>query len=92
MNRIGPVGLYALSRDADSIDSNVHAYSASAVSWALRGDLDQVHVEVGKLTDGQRDDLMRAASIVIAIAGGIDVDPAEEAHGRYVAALERKRT
>jgi hypothetical protein len=52
-------------------DANMYSHSSAALSWALRGNLAQVKTQLAKLTDAQRDDLMAAASIVIAVAGGL---------------------
>lgn len=56
---------------AGPVDSDMHSRSSAAMRWALRGDLAQVHVEVGKLTSAQRDELVAAACIVVAACGGL---------------------
>ncbi len=56
-----------------SIVRNPGAHSAamSAMSWTLHGDRTTARYHLNKLTDDQRDELMTAAAILVAITGGV---------------------
>lgn len=70
--------------------ANGHSRSAAAVLWALHGKLDMVEVEMAKLTDDERDALLRACAVVIGVAAPDPVVPAGEARHQYRLALARR--
>ena len=58
------------SRTLLGFDANGHAHAAAALSWSLRGNRENCRASVEKLSQEQRDELMEAACVLIAIAGG----------------------
>lgn len=53
-------------------DPDAHAHAASSFSWALRGDRDRVRHYLSTLDTADRDAVLRAVSIIAAVAGDLD--------------------
>jgi hypothetical protein len=52
--------------------SEAHAGAASAFSWSLRGDRDLVRRYLSTLDTAERDLVVQAASLVVAVAADLD--------------------
>ena len=53
------------------IDANTHAVCASALSWVLQGNRALARDYISRLSEDNRDRLMEAAAILVAITGGV---------------------
>jgi len=53
-------------------DPNAHARANAVWSWTLRGDLAEAKRLLDLLTDEERDAVMEVATVLTAIAGGIE--------------------
>ena len=58
-----------------------HADDQAAMSWSLRGDLDRMRSALVCLTEPELDEVMRAAALLVAVAGGLDVEQLVERSG-----------
>jgi len=54
-----------------AFDSNTHAYANAIWSWTLRGDKAEATRLLAKLTQDQRDAVMEAAVVLVALAGEV---------------------